>query len=343
MQKLYTIIIQHNYIKEVRFLRKNKMFKIIAAVLTSVVMGSGTVFAGAIITSGDISMGIFDEGHLGYDDPVDALGPVGLSLTGVGDAIIPITPWFCLCEGWGVSGNGTDSGYAHDLFGVWNLSVVSFGSSASTATSVVRLISLPDLQVTQAYAPSADAPLSLFEDTVTITNSGSSSISDVRYTHVMDWDLPPTPPYEYVTIGGLSAANLLYSSDNGFAVPDPLTAGGFIDPATVNVNFEDIGAYDGGALFNFGFGSLAAGKSRTFSIFYGATTNESDAFSALTAVGAEVYSFGQSETTGAPGTFIFAAKGVGGTPVPEPSSLLLLSSGIISLAGIGAWRKRRHV
>lgn len=316
-------------------MRKNRMFKIIAAVLTSVVIGSGTVFAGAIITSGDISMGIFDEGHLGFGD-------VGLNLSGVGDAIIPGN----LYEGWGVSGSGK-AGYA-DFFasGIVNLSSDSFSSSASTATSVVHLTDLLDLQVTQAYAPSAGAPLSLFEDTVTITNRGSSSISNVRYTRVMDWDVPPTPFDEYVTIGGVPSANLLYSSDNGFASPNPLTAGGFINPATVNANFVDNGSSDHGALFTFRFGSLAAGSSKTFSIFYGATTSETDAATALSDVGAEVWSLGQSnggETSGAPGTFIFAAKGVNSTPVPEPSSLLLLSSGIISLGGIGVWRKRRHV
>lgn len=315
-------------------MRKNKMFKIIAAVLTSVVMGSGTVFAGAVITSGSISMGIYDEGHLGFGD-------VGLYLDPLGDAIMPGGPF----EGWGVSGSGI-TGYA-DLAasGVVNLSFDSFSSIGSTsATSVVHLTSLSDLEVTQAYGPSASA--SLFKDMVTIRNRGLSEITDVRYTRVMDWDVPPIEGFEFVTIGGLPSANLLYSSDIGFATPDPLTAGGFIDPATVNVNFEDIGPYDGGALFNFGFGSLAAGESKTFSIFYGATTSETGAFSALSAVGAEVYSLGQTvdggQITGAPGTYIFGFKGPVPS-VPEPSSLLLLSSGIISLAGIGAWRKRRHV
>jgi len=300
-------------------------------------LGTQTAQAGAVIDNGSgVSMGIFDQGHLGFDG-------VGIFLAGVGDAITP----GCLCEGWGVAGNGIPGWGSVDDGGISNLTVDSFVSTASTATSIVHLTSLPDLMVTQAYAPSVGAPATLFEDLVTITNTSGATITDIRYRRVMDWDVPPTEFDEFVTIGGLPAANLLFSNDNGFDTSNPLGGtGGDLAGCGTLVNFTDCGPADHGAHFDFGFGDLAAGESKSFSIFYGAARTEGDALAALGAVSAEIYSLGQSnggEKTGAPGTFIFAFKGVGGTPfepIPEPTSMMLLGTG---LAGLLASRKRMRV
>src|SRR5262245_23391370 len=51
--------------------------------------------AGAVISNGPVSLGIFDTGNLGFNP---GTGAVGLSLAGVGDAITP----GILAEGWGV-------------------------------------------------------------------------------------------------------------------------------------------------------------------------------------------------------------------------------------------------
>lgn len=257
----------------------------------------------------------------------------------------------CQCEGWGVAGNGV-SGFANvDDGGPNGVTLVSFASTASTAVSVVTIDGVT-LQVTQDYHPSAGAPTSLYEATVTITNTGAAAVSDVRYTRAMDWDVPPNEFNEYVTIFGNGATNLLYTGNNGFASADPLTGFERFDGTGgqfcgQSVDFVDCGTGDHGALFDFGFGSLDPGSSVTFNIYYGAAANELDALAALFAVGAEVYSLGQTfNAAGGPcndcTTFIFGFSGVGGEvipePVPEPATLLLFGSG---LAGLAARLKKR--
>ena len=292
-------------------------------------------------------MGINDTGELNFGFNPETGLPFGIALAGVGDGISP----GCLCEGWGVAVNGTISGGASQSNAApGNLTLSPFTSTASTATSVVTLTTLRTLSVTQAYAPSASS--ALFQNTVTITNTGAA-VTDLLYTRVMDWDIPPTPFSELVTIKGVGATNLVFFNDNGFSNVDPLTSA---DPeivaGTTNVNFTDSGPADHGAYFKFNFGSLAADSSKTFNIFYGATGSEAAALAALGTVGAEVYSLGQSDgsvlgsdfTTGTPGTFIFGFAGVGGTPlpppdgtVPEPSTLLLSLLGL----GMSALRLRK--
>jgi hypothetical protein len=187
--------------------------------------------------------------------------------------------------------------------------------------------------VTHAYGVSL-AP-NLFQGNITITNTGSSTLSNVVYRRAMDWDVPLTEFAEYVTHKGVTAnlesngGAIRYASNNGFASSDPLVHAGFRSSATVNTDFIDNGASDHGSVFDFAFGDLAAGESRTFNIFYGAAANEAAALSALKTINADVYSLGQS--TDADGganddapTFIFAFGGVGSTePGTSPDNPLL--------------------
>ena len=284
-----------------------------------------------ITTTGGVSLGIQTLGALGG-------GGVGIALTGVGDGITP----GCLCEGWGAS-LGTVAGWsANENGGNSNVTGVSFTSTAASATAVVNVGT--SLQVTQAYGLSSSN--SLIMNHVTLTNTGATA-GEVRYSRSMDWDIPPTIFNELVTLQGVGATRLIYSSDDGFATPNPLVNPGGLSAGTINTNFVDVGPADHGAYFTFSFGTLAAGASVSFDIFYGAARTEGDAIAALGTVGAEVYSLGQSSgggVTGAPGTYIFGFAGVGGTPVPpvtavpEPETYALMLGGL----GLVGWMARRR-
>ena len=194
------------------------------------------------------------------------------------------------------------------------MEVESFEYTGTTATSVVLIrdaADAPVFRVTHHYAPAAATP-NLYQVNVTIENVSGAAIATVQYRRVMDWDIEPTAFSEYVTIDGGSASALFYSSDDGFASPNPLSG-----PSSIlfEGNGVDQGPDDIGALFDFAFGGLAPGASLGFVIFYGAAATELGARAALGAVGAEAYSFGQSSldpTTGTPNTFIFAFGKVGG-------------------------------
>lgn len=318
------------------------MRKFIATALAATTLAAmpSAAHAGAVITNGNISLGVNDAGQLNFDSRGVFDNRTGFDGTRAG----------CECEGWGVAdaGNGT-SGWANDNEGgAIGLSGVTFGSTASTATSVVDIIGASSMQVEHLFAPSLSPDL--FEVNVTITNIGVIPISDLRYRRLMDWDIEPTAFSEYVTIQGLPAAAVLGTTDNGFLSADPLSGRAGIVAGTTDVNFVDSGVADHGAQFDFGFGALAPGASHSFRIFYGASLSEGDALAALGTVGAEVYSFGQSSDnidglTPDRSTFIFGFAGVGGEPVPggvpEPSTWLMLILGFMGIGSTMRMQKRR--
>jgi hypothetical protein len=275
----------------------------------------------ACIDNGTVLLAVRPEGDLNsFDGTGSPAGPgdVGLEFVPTGnDATSP----GCLCEGWGVADAGSAvTGYANvAVDGVQGMTLETFTHTSSTAVSVVNIQNT--FRVTQNYHPAAQTP-NLYDATVTIANISGHALSDVRYRRVMDWDIEPTAFHEFVTIDGGNASELLFDSDNGFETANPL---GARSDSGHTGNFADAGPADHGALFDFGLGSLAAGASTTFHVFYGAAATEAAALTAVNAVGAEVFSLGQPDTpdgptVGTPNTFVFAFAGVGGAAIFSPDA-----------------------
>lgn len=285
-----------------------------------------------------VALGINDAGHLNFSGgeiPMNA-GAMGLAYRFPDGSLRDATAPGCLCEGWGVAVTRSDgsrvSGFANEAAGTGGLTGGTFSATTTRATSQIGLDAAP-VVVTHAYGVSLAS--NLFQGNITITNTGSTTLTDLVYRRAMDWDIPNTEFAEYVTHKGVLAnlesngGAIRYASDNGFASSNPLDYAGYVRSGTVNTDFVDDGPSDHGSVFDFAFGELAAGESRTFNIYYGAAANEADALSALKTIRADVYSLGQSRSGSgsanddAP-TFIFAFGGVGSIePGMSPDNPLL--------------------
>jgi hypothetical protein len=327
------------------------MHRSVAAALLAagILFAPCAVQAGAILKNpaDTVALGLNDNGSLNVTAGSISVngGATGIAFKFADGKFYDATSPGCLCEGWGVSVNGTVAGYANmddSTTGV-NLTYGALtGVTASTATSTVSLTSLPGLTVIHQVQPATAAPATLFRMHVTIRNTTGAAVNDVKYVRVMDWDVPPTEFSELVTIRGVATTTLLERShDDGFETGNPLTdSSSGIMSGTLNTDFTKKGPDDHGAYFRFRIGTIADGGSFEGDIYYGAAATESAALAAITAEGIELYSLGQSNGTvgGAPATYVFGFKGVGGIPVGGPvaaTEIPTLSQwGLILLTGL---------
>jgi uncharacterized repeat protein (TIGR01451 family) len=309
--------------------------------------------SGVVVSNGTVQLGVNKTGSLNYSCVAGEPGcpaPTPEGTEPVGLRYVPLnidsTAPGCPCEGWGVADAASGlTGFANEASGDGNLTPVSITRSpdGKTATVVVDVedpsITGRSLRVTHLYRPSA-LNSALYEDVVSVHNTGTQPLADLLFRRVMDWDIEPTAFDEWVTNHGTSP-QLRFDSDQGFASSDPLTGPAYLESEskcgvgyTGHCEFADLGAggeypavtapSDHGGLFDFGFGALPAGATKTITTYYGAAPSETAAIAALNAGGAQVYSLGQSDcpngsdtggcssmatgagpTQGTPATFMF--------------------------------------
>ena len=315
---------------------------------------------GAVISNGTVMLGVTQYGDLNYDCanaggsncPANSAGSVGSAGTSViGIRYMPLntdaTADGCACEGWGVADAGSGlAGGANESAGNLNITPVSFVSDGTTAviTDDIADGSIPGygFRVVQDYHPSSVSP-NLYEDTVSVTNTGTHDVTDLRFRRAMDWDIEPTAYEEWVTVANVAASRqLLWDSDNGFVDPSPLAARyPYFYPSesicgtnyTGTCAFTDLGSvsdlawppvggvypavhlpYDHGAAFDFGFGPLAAGATRSFKTYYGAAPSEASALAAISAQGIGVYSLGEPDCGNTDGSYVATTGLCAGLP-----------------------------
>ncbi len=281
----------------------------LSALSPQVAQAGAVIFNNADPSLASVALGVNDAGHLNFPNPL-GFSPVNAGATGLSYRF-PDGTWRdatspgCLCEGWGVA--VTDpfgsrvAGWVNEDSGSGGLTGGVFGSTTTTASSFIQLASYP-VGIQHFYGVSL-AP-NVFQGNVTITNSGTDTVTDVVYRRVMDWDVPPTEFSEYVSHFGVAsnlepAGNVRFASNNGFATSDPRVGPGQIWlGGSINVDFFQQGPADHGSVFDFAFGDLAPGQSRTFNIFYGAAADLAGAQAAIAALDPDVWSFGQSRASG---------------------------------------------
>ena len=299
------------------------------------------VLDSAVIDNGVIMLGIHDEGHLNVPGPPDA--HEGISIVGLryyrDEAWYESTAFGSPAEGFGVSAKrksyGTDLwGGANQASGISNITPMPMKTDGVSA-SVSATIGDEELLVRHEFKPSNETK-NLYQVTVTYENLlATETLTDIRYRRAMDWDIPPSPYSECVSIFFKSPPSALeYTTDDGFEGINPLE-----DVSTSGIDFScpdggkgcpvyDSGPKDHGAMFQFLFKDedgnpieLGPGETFSFEIFYGAADTKKDADEALGAVGAEIATFGyppaeygcDASNPGLPNVFMIGFKGVGGT------------------------------
>lgn len=218
---------------------------------------------GAVLRSGPLSLGLGCFGALGAlrapEGRTQDEAPVGLGLDGRRDVLAP----GCLCEGWGLKdGRGQRGGWVEaSAFSPADVQLLSFTQTETSALSSVLVEPFTGLfHVTHEALPSDVEGAFLLR--ITITNV-SPRVTFPVYRRTIDWDLGEEPGAERLTMRTEGAPEIVFASNDGFAVPDPLgprTSRGAIGDVTGS------GPLDQGTLWDLDLGRLGPGRTVRFTL-----------------------------------------------------------------------------
>jgi len=311
--------------------------RLAVAVGTTGMMVSSIESRAGVITNGTFSMGVDSVNGNIYDVPT------GIGFRRLSDGYDPIAPGSPR-EAWGISA-GTVAGFADPQdFGVVNISAGTLvinggGTGATISNSLLDPTGASLLTLTQTYN-FVPGNANVVEITESITNvSGVSQL--VNFARNVDWDVAPTEFNENTLVtklGGPATAASFY----GFENPSPLVP--FGSPATVGVVN---GPADLGTGVQLNLGTLAAGATTSFDIYYGLNMIGQSPAGLTAQINTLSGSWFTSTGYSSDGDFntatnsIVMAIGPAISSVPEPSSVALLAIGAVSCVGM-TWHRRRR-
>ncbi len=305
---------------------------------------SGSADAQAVIGAGNLHLGVQAAGQLSVDGGPMSTGNCHSTLTSI--HYDPTDDEGMDCdfegEGWGLTYDGGPVGFAYRSdtslrpagSGVASpcalILPLPIGAFSSTATTAVSTVTVGDIETRQTYAPYPGEP-DVYQDHITLTNTNpTDTASNVLYRRVMSWGsagapldstmetintLPDPPGFPSSPVPSVVVqTGIVFAS----TCPNPLASyaavlgGPPTAPALVHGANSDVAM-----VWDFNFGGLAPGETRTFTLFYGAADTVAAAHGDLMAIGAEIYNIAESEeactttcTSLSPVTFFMAFGGL---------------------------------
>lgn len=270
--------------------------------------------AALTIENGYVLAGVSDNGTLGSNgnnSPGLLFDPTGTGNYGANDLLAPGTAF----DGFYITALGMKKQYSNNENVYSTTFNHPFSLTQNSPTSVTATSISTDglLGVTNTFSIITVGERSVINITTTLTNYGTSSLTDLAFLyttdpdpdfnvyHVYDTDNEVLSDNQVCATGLKTGQTLCLYSDSGYAHKAGISRSWSTDPAVYLSGVND-GNGDNAIGIGFDLGTLASGQSLTLSLMSSAGKTR------------EIASGGE---------------------VPEPLSVLLVASGLLGIAGLG--------